>query len=157
IPGAPSNIRGRSLLRDRDGGLWIGTLTHGLFHVHGGKTDAYTPIDGLSGAQGHGGLEDREGSIWISTEKGIDRFGEFPIPTFSAGQGLSGTFFYTSLASRDGSIWVTTTDGLKRWNRGAVTSYRGHGTPSSPAQKEMVREVLVSAMPDHLTSLFEDH
>src|SRR5208283_1099634 len=29
------------LLRDRDGGLWIGTQERGLIHVHHGRTDVF--------------------------------------------------------------------------------------------------------------------
>ena len=38
----------RRLLRDRDGGLWIGTEGRGLLHVHQGRTDQFTRTDGLS-------------------------------------------------------------------------------------------------------------
>lgn len=39
----------RRLLRDHDGGLWIGTQGEGLMHVHQGKTDVFAPSDGLTG------------------------------------------------------------------------------------------------------------
>jgi hypothetical protein len=38
-----------TLLRDRNGGLWIGTMDSGLLHVHQGKMDAFVQSDGLSG------------------------------------------------------------------------------------------------------------
>jgi hypothetical protein len=33
------DVNANKLLRDRDGGLWIGTVERGLIHVHHGRTD----------------------------------------------------------------------------------------------------------------------
>src|SRR4030095_3672262 len=52
------------LLRDRNGGLWAGTSTRGLVHVHNGITDVFSPTDGLSGSDVAAIFEDREGTIW---------------------------------------------------------------------------------------------
>ena len=55
------------LLRDRDGGLWIGTHGQSLLHVHQGRTDVFTQSDGLSGEWVTNLFEDREGDIWVAT------------------------------------------------------------------------------------------
>src|SRR5882724_9004100 len=39
----------RSILRDHEGALWIGTTDRGLVHLHQGKTDVFGRSDGLSG------------------------------------------------------------------------------------------------------------
>ncbi len=36
------DIDSNKLLRDRDGGLWIGTVQRGLIHVHDGRADVFT-------------------------------------------------------------------------------------------------------------------
>ena len=82
--------RAKVLLRDRNGALWIGTRDMGLLHVHGSRTDSFSPADGLSGDDPHRLFEDREGTIWFSTAKGLDRFRQFAAPTISVRQGLSG-------------------------------------------------------------------
>src|SRR5215216_4009144 len=41
IPGRTGPIRAQRLLRDHDGGLWIGTFNQGLAHVHEGRTDVF--------------------------------------------------------------------------------------------------------------------
>ena len=113
------------LLRDRNGGLWIGALVDsGLLHIHEGRTDLFTPADGLSGASVTALFEDREGNIWVATGEGLDRFREFAIPTFSVQQGLSSRGIFSILAARDGSLWLGTSDGLNRWNNGQITVYR---------------------------------
>jgi ligand-binding sensor domain-containing protein len=91
------------LLRDHEGGLWIGTLNRGLVHLHQGRADVFAPSDGLSGEFVYSVFEDREGNIWVATNGGLDRFREFAVATFSVNQGLSsGT---SVLAARDGSLW----------------------------------------------------
>ena len=118
------NISANRLLRDRDGGLWIGTLDRGLIHVHDGRTDVFSKSDGLSGDVIFSLFEDREGSIWVSTNGGLDRFRDFAVPTISINQGLSTDAACSILAARDGSVWVGTGDGLNRWKNGRITIIR---------------------------------
>jgi ligand-binding sensor domain-containing protein len=63
----------QQILRDRNGSLWIATLTHGLVHVHQGRTDTFSSSDGLSGDSVIDVREDREGNIWVATNDGLDR------------------------------------------------------------------------------------
>ena len=70
------NVDSNKLLRDRDGGLWIGTRERGLVHIHNGRTDVFTKSDGLSGDISCSLFEDREGNIWVATTGGLDRFRE---------------------------------------------------------------------------------
>ena len=147
------------LLRDREGGLWIGTLDQGLLHVHQGKTDVFASADGLSGEFVSSLFEDREGNIWVATRDGLDRFRDFAVPTISPKQGLSTSNVYSVLAARDGSVWLGTTDGLNRWSDGQVTVYRKRTGRSltRAAQQRTVREVGDSGLSDDvLGSLFQD-
>ena len=116
------------LLRDRNGGLWIGALVDsGLLHIHEGRTDRFTQAEGLSGGSVNSLFEDREGNIWVATAEGLDRFRDFAIPTFSDQQGFSSRGIFSILAARDGSLWLGTSDGLNRWNKGQITIYRNRG------------------------------
>ena len=161
------------LLRDRNGGLWIGALVDsGLLHIHEGKADLFTTANGLSGASVTAIFEDREGSIWVATVDGLDRFREFAIPTISVQQGLSSQGFGSILAARDGSIWLGTSEGLNRWNQGEITVYRNRSQrgvrgASQPTGlivgrgadwKRTVREITDSGLPGRTAeSIFEDH
>jgi len=128
------------LLRDRDGGLWVGTYDGGLLHVHDGRTDRFTHADGLSDDGVLYLFEDREGSIWVGTRNGLDRFREFAVPAITTKQGVSNSFVGSILQSRDGSIWLGTLNGLDRWNKGDIAVY---GTQNG--------------LPDpHVLSVFED-
>src|SRR5580658_9310962 len=140
IPGVGPEFSPNRLLRDRDGGLWIGTTDRGLLHVHQGKTDLFTQSDGLSGEYIGSFYEDREGSVWVATVNGLDRFRDVAVPTISVKQGLSNATVWSVLAVRDGSVWLGTRDGLNRWNNGQITIYRKRS----------------SGLPDDADSLFQD-
>ena len=62
------------LLRDRNGGLWVGTVEHGLIHASNDRSDVFTKSDGLSGDIVLCIFEDREANVWVSTTGGFDRF-----------------------------------------------------------------------------------
>ena len=74
LPGNLQQLRVMRMLRDRDGGLWLGTWDRGIVHVHQGRTDTY--FNSLSGVDIAGLLEDHEGDIWAVTSEGLDRFRE---------------------------------------------------------------------------------
>src|SRR5216684_1065699 len=74
LPEGARKFRAERILRDRDGGLWIGTFSHGLVHAHQGRTDVFELSDGLSGVDVYAVFEDREGNIWVGTINGLDRF-----------------------------------------------------------------------------------
>jgi signal transduction histidine kinase/ligand-binding sensor domain-containing protein len=128
------------LLRDRNGGLWIGTTDQGLVHVHQGRADLFARSDGLSGDFIQGLFEDREGNIWVSTDDGLDRFRDFAIPTISVKQGLSNAFVWSVLAAGDGSVWLGTRDGLNRWKDGKITIYRKRGSGLPDDSVESIAE-----------------
>ena len=112
----------RRLMRDRDGGVWIGT-NNGLMHVHRGRTDSYARLDGLTGNVVTSLYEDREGSVWVATLDGLDQFRNLTIPTITQAQGLRGPPS-SALAGRDGSIWVGTfNSGLNRLKDGQLANY----------------------------------
>jgi signal transduction histidine kinase/ligand-binding sensor domain-containing protein len=142
LRGVPSPLTATSVLRDRNGGLWIGTAAHGLVHSYEGKTSLFTRQDGLSSDEVFALFEDREGTIWVGTSEGIDRFREWPVTPLSVKQGLSNSNATSVLAARDGSIWIGTADGLNRWKDGRVTIYRRRNDPGLPD--------------DSIQSLFED-
>ena len=121
LPGPVPEFQTERLLRDRDGGVWIGTRQRGLVHLHHGRTDVFSQSVGLSGDDIRSLFEDREGNIWVATSDGLDRFRDFAVTTFTGSQGLSNAQVLSVLAARDGSVWFGTLGGLNRWSDGQVT------------------------------------
>jgi ligand-binding sensor domain-containing protein len=130
-----THVKANKLLRDRDGGVWIGTDGRGLIHVRNGEADAMTKADGLSGNLAASLFEDREGNVWFASAAGLDRFRDPPVATISLQQGLSSDSTKSVLASRDGSIWLATADGLNRWKASRPIIFRKrNGLPDDAMQ-----------------------
>ena len=158
------------LLRDHDGGLWIGALVDsGLLHIHEGRTDRFSQAEGLLAPSVKALFEDRERNIWVATAEGLERFRDFAIPTFSDEQGFSSRGILSVLTARDGSLWLGTSEGLNRWNKGHITVYRarGSGVGGGPPVSRLtggrgaessgtVREIPDSGLPGKAESLFQD-
>jgi len=98
---APTTYR---VLVDRDGGLWVGTLGQGLFHLSAGRIERITRADGLSSDRVLALFEDREGNIWVGTQNGIDRFREYKIAHWSTREGLPGDDVVAVQAEPDGRL-----------------------------------------------------
>jgi signal transduction histidine kinase/ligand-binding sensor domain-containing protein len=127
------DVDSNKLLRDRDGGIWIGTHDRGIIHLHQGRTDVFTTSDGLSGNIVCSLYEDREGNLWVGTSRGIDRFRELPINTTAVKNGLFDT--NSLVAAADGSIWVATHKGLIKLKDGQVTTFgKSDGLPDDAVQ-----------------------
>ena len=130
---ADHEVNANKLLRDRDGGLWIGTVDRGLIHLRDGRADLFRRSDGLSGDVILSLFEDREGNVWVASTGGLDRFRELPVTTISVRQGLSSEATQAVLAATDGSIWVGAANGLTRLKNGQTTIFRtGSGVPDAP-------------------------
>ena len=119
-----------SILRGRDGALWIGTAATGIYHVDHGRVDHFNRTDGLSGADVNAIFEDREGDVWIATSGGLDRFHPHAVSAITTREGLSTETANSVLAKRDGSIWIGANDGLNIIRDGAIvtppTGFSGH-------------------------------
>src|ERR1700687_4739511 len=101
-----STLEVTKLLVDRDGSLWIGTLSRGIYRIQGNKVEHFLSSDGLSGDAVSGLFQDREGNIWIATSRGIDNFHDLRVASFSTRQWLSADQVNSVLASRDGTVWI---------------------------------------------------
>jgi len=156
---ADREVDSNKLLRDRDGGLWIGTHQRGLIHIHNGRTDVFSKRDGLSGDISCSLFEDREGNVWFASSRGLDRFRELPVNTLSAEQGLSSDAVSSLVAGPDGSIWVGTHDGLTKWKNGQSTIFRKpNGLPDNFVNSLFIdnRGRLWSSFLGHRLSYFKD-
>lgn len=143
-----------SLLRDRDGGLWIGTKDRGLLHVHQGRTDHFDKSAGLSSNSVADLFEDREGNVWVGTAGGLDRFREFAVSTMPDSPDFTAASVESVLTARDGSIWLGTRDGLDRWQDGRLTLYRKRRAPLPSA----IPQINEPGLPDDFqSSLYQDH
>ena len=117
----------QAILRDHDGGLWIGAYRQGIAHVHHGQTDVFAVPDGLSGDLVLHFFEDREGNIWAATADGLDCFRALAVTTISQKQGLLDANPTSVMADKDGSIWLGNIGGLNKWKHGQISTYGKDG------------------------------
>jgi signal transduction histidine kinase/ligand-binding sensor domain-containing protein len=110
IEGKP--IKVLSMFKDREGALWIGTRGQGLVHVHEGRVDRFTTLDGLSSDLIYAIFQDREGSLWAASSSGLDRFTKTAVTRITRKQGLSSDEVLTVLADRRSGVWIGTQGGL---------------------------------------------
>lgn len=103
------------ILEDRDGNLWIASLTAGLFKISGQQVTRFSTKDGLSSNEIISLYEDRAGNIWVGTnEGGLDRFQNGSFTSYSRENGLAGDRTYSVMEDHAGDIWVTTPAGLNQ-------------------------------------------
>jgi ligand-binding sensor domain-containing protein/signal transduction histidine kinase len=153
LSGIVGKFEANLMLRDRDGGLWIGTTARGLLHVHNGKLNSFGTSDGLTADYVYTFFEDREGNVWVSTLNGLDRFRDLAVATFTEKQGLVNDRVGSVLSTKDGSVWFGTYKGLIRWNNGQLTTYG----PAPKAKPVGARMTAVHGIPEGgVHSLFED-
>jgi signal transduction histidine kinase/ligand-binding sensor domain-containing protein len=107
-----AKINGRAVSRDSDGGLWIGTSGEGIVHVHEGRIDHFSTLDGLSSNFVQSIFQDREGNVWTMSPNGIDKFTKPAVPKLTTRQGLSNDSVVSVLTDRRGRTWVGTDNGL---------------------------------------------
>jgi ligand-binding sensor domain-containing protein/signal transduction histidine kinase len=129
------------LLLDRHGALWIGTNDDGLYRIYAGEVNHYRSQNGLSGDYVMKLYEDGERNLWVGTSKGIDRFRDNRIATYSMAEGLCTTEVDSVLATRDGTLWIGGSDALGFLRQGRISCIKkDQGLPGY-----------------QVTSLFEDH
>ena len=102
-PGAPMTVTALAL--DRDGALWIGTDSRGVFRLAGDSLDHFGSEQGLSGDHVNAFFEDVEGNVWVLTTGGVDCFRELAVVTFSKREGLSSDDV-TAVQSQGDTVWV---------------------------------------------------
>jgi signal transduction histidine kinase/ligand-binding sensor domain-containing protein/CheY-like chemotaxis protein len=93
------------LERSRDGGLWVGFNTDGLWHLSGDKAEML-PYEQTGSHEIYGLYNDSKGSLWISTSIGVARRdADGSTVRYGPQQGLP-TGRYTSVAEYAGGLVV---------------------------------------------------
>ena len=110
----------QTLLEDRQGTLWFGTMGSGLYrHLPDGHTEHYTSRHGLPNYDVRALVEDREGHLWAGTRAGLCLLVSNPksnqpivARAFTRKDGLAADQVYSLFESADGRLWVGLYGGL---------------------------------------------
>lgn len=103
-----------SLARGRDGSVWVGMYSLGLYQLRDGEVVNHLGSgDGLLGPQVRAIVETANGDLWIGTSSGLfRRRPDGTIDRFDEGDGLPRNFVVALHEARDGRLWVGTSNGL---------------------------------------------
>ncbi len=109
----------RTLVRDREGVLWIGTDL-GLNRYQDDRLTSFTTRDGLSNDVIVSLAEDRDGNLWVGTDGGgLNRYRDGVFSEFTTRDGLSNNSVLALHEDREGSVWIgTNLGGLNRLKDG---------------------------------------
>ncbi len=103
-----------SIFEDREGSMWFGTETAGLYVLRDQPFSTVTTDDGLSAGLVRAVFEDHAGTIWIGTSGGgLDRLRDGRATPF-AGRLPSKVILALAEAAPDHALWVGTPEGLAR-------------------------------------------
>jgi signal transduction histidine kinase len=109
--------RVRSLLADREGNLWVGTIATGLARLRRAPLTAYGKDEGLSDTSFSTVFQDREGHIWLGGDllywSDGHRFHLFP--------GVANTVAIAQ--TRDGDLWFGGYGGVYRYRAGVLSHF----------------------------------
>lgn len=113
----------RSVLQDRKGIVWFGTLGGGVFRYDGYSFVNFTAKDGLCSDAVECIMQDREGNLWFGTQGGITKYDGHVFTNFTQQQGLIGNVVYCMIEDRAGNIWAGTCAGLSRYDGRTFTNF----------------------------------
>ena len=108
-----------SLMVDREGNRWVGTVGRGLVRFRQAPLTAYGKDEGLSDTPFRAVFQDREGRVWLGGDAGLywsDGHQFHVIP------GLTG--IGTIAQTNDGDLWFGGSGAVYRWRSGVVTRFR---------------------------------
>ena len=113
----------KSLLLDRNGNIWIGTLG-GASLYNGSSFKHFNEESGLSGNSVYSMLEDSEGNLWFGTHgAGVSKYDGKTFTHFKEEQGLSSNYVWSMLEDRKGNLWFGTTMGLSKYDGKSFTHF----------------------------------
>ena len=115
---------------NRDGSVWLGTLTAGALHLVGGAVTSFTTKDGLPSDSVSAIEEGANGAMWFGTpDNGVGILAGNRWRRYSTGQGLPSPDVTCLFEDRQGILWVGTSGGLAYIAHGIVKSAAQQNTP----------------------------
>lgn len=126
-----------SLMEDRAGNIWFGTMGGGLYRYNPSVLlskglnpfTCFTTADGLASNTIMSMLEDHSGNIWFGTDRGVSCYNGSSFTNFTKKDGLSQDTVYAMIQDDTGMLWFGT--------QGATCCY--YPTPSQSASAKFIK------------------
>ena len=125
-------------IRDKDGNLWFGTTSEGVYRYDGKEFTQFTKKDGLCDNLIFMIFEDRAGDIWFGSKATISRYDGKNFTTISIPSSVGSNFLpnnsinnnpseknelWSMMQDKSGTIWLGTTDGIYCYNGKSFTRF----------------------------------
>ena len=111
------------LREDKEGNLWMGTLSSGLWRWQPRRMQSYSTADGLPHDNVWALCEGKNEEIWVGTDGGLARFASNRWNEWKTEQGLSRNNIRALAVDAHGTLWIGTGEGLNSWRNGEVTRH----------------------------------
>ncbi|MCW8313414.1 response regulator [Sphingobacterium sp. InxBP1] len=129
----PGNKHYTTLLEDREGTIWAGTLRDGLFYYSRRTNESGSYVANtedtrsLSSNEINGMFIDSSHNLWVATENGLCvlKKGSKQFRRYTTKDGFPVSAFYKILEDKDKNLWVSTSKGLVVFHpaKGVVSVY----------------------------------
>ena len=128
-----SGLSVRSLLRDRDGSIWIGTANRGLLNWRPSAGSRTLTETGVPDKWIVALAQDHTGAIWAGSMNGggLYRLSGGKVQHFGRDEGLRSTVIYSVYVDNDGELWIGSASGLSWVQDGHIRTVNSQqGLPS---------------------------
>ncbi|RTE87055.1 MULTISPECIES: ligand-binding sensor domain-containing diguanylate cyclase [Gammaproteobacteria] len=112
-----------SVAEDANGGVWMGTVSNGVFHYYNGELTQYTQEQGLPDMDIRSIETTENQGVWFGTALGLVQIEDGVSHSFTEYEGLTDNFIMSVHEARDGTIWVGTGHGVTLLTRQVDGSY----------------------------------
>jgi ligand-binding sensor domain-containing protein len=103
-----SSARFFSVLEDRKGIIWFGSIGSGVYCYDGKSFRNFTKKEGLAGNDVTCIYEDKTGNIWFGTGSGVSRYDGKTFRNFTTEEGLSYNDVNSIVEDKTGKFWFGT-------------------------------------------------
>lgn len=100
-----SSVRFFSVLEDRKGNFWFGSIGSGVYFYDGKSFRNFTTKDGLAGNGVTCIFEDKIGNIWFGTGNGASCYNGKSFKNFTTREGLPGNDINSITEDKTGKFW----------------------------------------------------
>ncbi len=117
-----------SILEDKTGKLWFGTIGGGVYYYDpvSGRFTYFTTRDGLAGNDVMCMLADKSMNIWFGTQGGISRYDGKSFTNFTIQDGLSSNFISSIVQDKTGKLWIGSNGGINCYDPSVSASTSGN-------------------------------
>jgi len=124
-----------SMIQDRQGILWLGTIASGAYQYDGQNFTSYLmyegrsiqPRDSVYNNVIQSIVEDNEGNIWFTsqTHGGITKYDGEVFTNYNLEDGLPDDMIFSSFKDKEGNLWFGTLDnGLISYKKGEFSYFK---------------------------------